>query len=64
MLRAARLLHVIKPDRSVNSDCEVAADFRIDARNEKLCEKSLIAEALQTNCFAWGDPRFSAVRRG
>jgi hypothetical protein len=41
MLRAARLLHIIKPDRSVNSDCEVAADFRIDARNEKLCEKSL-----------------------
>ena len=50
MLRATRLLHVIKPDRSANSgnDCEVAADFRIDARNEKLCEKSLIAEDTTT----------------
>jgi hypothetical protein len=50
MLRATQLLHVIKPDRSANSgnDCEVAANFRIDARNEKLCEKSPIAEALQS----------------
>ena len=41
MLRAARLLHVIKLDQSANSgnDCELAANFRIDARNEKLSEK-------------------------
>jgi hypothetical protein len=40
----------------VNSgnDCELAADFRIDARNEKLCEKSLIAEnGYKANYFAW-----------
>jgi hypothetical protein len=31
MLRAARLLHIIEPDRSVNSgnDCELAATFTV-----------------------------------
>jgi hypothetical protein len=43
------------PTGFTRSDCEAAADLRIDARNEKLCEKSLIAEdGYEANCFAWG----------